>query len=152
MTPLKIPVTANTTVEEADAIYNEGEHAAALQEAFKAQTTHFSWPSDRPYWAYWFARHVIGDHWPPGEDIIRESPSAWKEYEAIVGLYERLKIKNHTVEPVEKPLDERVRMLSPYISPVNRQTADVSQSVATFKRQRRVELEDDGDSDFLDNQ
>jgi|CXWL01.1.fsa_nt_gi hypothetical protein len=143
----KIPVTANTTVAEADTLYNEGEYSVVLQEAFLAQASQWSWPTDRPYWAYWFARHVIGDHWPPGESIIKESPSAWKEYEAIVGLYERLKIKNHTIEAeTYGPLD-----VSPSIFSVNKEIADVSNSVATFKRQRRVELDDD-DTDFLDNQ
>jgi hypothetical protein len=45
----------------------------AIREDYDSQASVFNWPEAyrqfvvSPHWAYWFARHVICDHWPAAE-------------------------------------------------------------------------------------
>lgn len=56
-----------------------------IKEDFEGQMKIYQWDNvrfapDDPFWAYWFARHVVKDEWIPGEDLILTNDAVWKAY------------------------------------------------------------------------
>jgi hypothetical protein len=50
-----------------------------IREDYEGQADLYQWPeayrqfSVSPHWAYWFARHVICDHWPGAEHFTLQA-------------------------------------------------------------------------------
>jgi hypothetical protein len=67
---------ANIPIDEA---WKLCQQTPAIREDYDGQADLYQWPEPYrqfaigPHWAYWFARHVICDHWPGAEDFTLQA-------------------------------------------------------------------------------
>jgi hypothetical protein len=155
-TVLGIHADANTSIEAAWALANA---TPILREDFQAQAVVYGWiePYNRfevsPHWAYWFARQVIMDHWPPAEDLIRQDQGVWHNYQRYVGALKACGIVGcSTREHQEVVVDVHGQLVE---WKGKKQSAEVvsadrvAERVAAFRRNRKKQalLQEDNDED-----
>lgn len=59
-----------------------------LAARYTATASQFNWPAfgQHAYFAYWYARFVVGDRWPEGEPIINQDQTVAKHYRSYLGV------------------------------------------------------------------
>src|SRR5262245_34756991 len=145
--------TAETTI---DVAWQLCEERPELSESFRECAARGDWPNKefepQPFWAYWFARQIICDHWPLAESLIYEDDVAASYYNDIVELYRRLGTLNHTIcvpEPVEMGPEEPRK---PLTHAERRLVADnAEEAIEAYRRQKRQKRFEDlpDDEDLL---
>lgn len=91
--------TGNITIEAAwEICQNHPEIRKDFEENAKAyQWDGIGFSAEDPYWAYWFARHVIRDEWLPGEDVILKDQKVWRDYVQYTESLKALGCIGHTL-------------------------------------------------------
>jgi hypothetical protein len=54
-----------------------------------------------PQWAYWFAKFVINDYWPNGEELINKNESLSSAYRFLVNYSKTCGILGHSLNGIE---------------------------------------------------
>lgn len=92
---------ANTPVAKA---WEIAQAIPAIREDYEGQAKIYHWSPQHalydltPHWAYWFARHVITDHWPAGESLIQQDQQVLGWYNAYKNNCQAVGILNHSVQ------------------------------------------------------
>lgn len=111
--------------------------------------------SKSPFWGYWFARHVIGDHWPAAEDFIRSDKQVGEWYNHYTFLLRSSFILGHsTGEDIHsrRLAEDRKRIKEKALLKQKRATqskldveelADrLADEVSVFKKTRKMDREE----------
>jgi hypothetical protein len=123
---------ANTSIAEAWEISNSG----PIREDYEWQAKFFNWQDkilqQGPHWAYWFARHVICDHWPVAEQLIKQDAYTLQLYNNYVGCCRLLRILGKSVG--DEPLPKR-----PTIAKLNDLADKIAEEVEIFRKKRKLQ-------------
>lgn len=87
-------INSNTSIDEAWAI------AQSHKDAFDAHIKYYAIDAEwavSPYWAYWFARHVIMDHWPVAESLIATDEYVQSAYRGYVSVLKNIRIIGYSI-------------------------------------------------------
>ena len=99
MNTYQVQTDSTITVQDAWDLFIGNEQMTA---DFLAQGIRYNWPeqyrnlSQTSYWAYWFARNVIADHWPDGEHLIQVDQEVWNVYQDLLAFYKSSKLLGST--------------------------------------------------------
>lgn len=149
---------ANTTLEEA---WDLCQSVPEIKQKFDKHAELFTWPDNpifgiNPYWAYWFSRHIICDHWPPAEELINQDDEVAKAYRSQVETYKVCKILNYSVDgDPTYILDDNGQIIrrrhelpAKPVKKTRRQFDDtdmdrIVERVEVFRKQRQQRIEED---------
>ncbi len=148
---------ANISVEEA---WRLSTSLPEIRQNFEHQSKLFNWAEPfqmGPFWAYWFARHVICDFWIAGESLIKEDVRAWGWYQGYIEACKNLRIFGYSINgDPDFVIDERGIILErktplvPKRHPTVEVTEDlgvladrIAAKMAANRKRRKLELEND---------
>lgn len=153
----------NTSLEQAWQLSNS---IVGVREDFETHCQlfqrHYEW-GYHAFWAYWFTRFVIHDHWPLAETFIQQDESAWAAYQTLINIYRQAKILDSSINgDIDFETDEKGRIIQwrperlPRMKQKWRKTetaeeiADrIAQEVAVFKKSKLLRTDELSDEDLF---